>query len=319
MRGNSALAQNHFVGVNVVVNRVETFDGADTGALEQNFSHAFTVQPREMLTNFHVVQVLRQIFPVNKAQIVRRLRMLLPEIPVQFLNRFLNFTAPPSRLVLADNFFLRLEHFLLAYRQIYRHFLVNFRDLLAQIPAAAVNHQIKSPVARAVNLYEMVAAAQSANAPLNAPRILQAAIAKQILQLESFAATFPDIFAGRNFMRRLVELFKVNRIRVQLNREHSAANVNADDVGNRLIADSHRRANRTARARVHVRHNPNLTAARKFVVAHSPNLFARLVLHFLGERNRRVHFADNFFHKNPSKNFFAKIIPENVAIFRAFK
>ena len=61
--------------------------------------------------------------------------------------------------------------------------LVEFRDLLSQIPASAVNNQVPGAVLRFIDLNKMIAASQRAQAALQTPCVLQAAVASQLLQV----------------------------------------------------------------------------------------------------------------------------------------
>ena len=73
-------------------------------------------------------------------------------------------------------------------------------------------------------------------------------------------------------MRRLVQMFKVDRRLKQANRVHAAANVHAHNVGHSLVMNGHRRSDGTALTGMHVGHDPDLATLGEGIVAHSADL-----------------------------------------------
>ena len=76
----------------------------------------------------------------------------------------------------------------------------------------------------------------------------------------------------------------------------SAADIHADDVGNRLVLHGHGRSDRAALACVDVRHDADLAACRKLVITHPADLLDSLVLDDLGKADRGIHLSLNFHH-----------------------
>ena len=118
----------------------------------------------------------------------------------------------------------------------------------------------------------MVAAAKGAEAALQALGVLEFPVAAKGLQIEGLPATLPNVHTGRNIMRRLVQMFKVDRRLKQANRVHAAANVHAHNVGHSLVMNGHRRSDGTALTGMHVGHDPDLATLGEGIVAHSADL-----------------------------------------------
>ena len=92
-------------------------------------------------------------------------------------------------------------------------------------------------------------------------------------------------------MRRFVEFLKIDLAFLESDGVHSATDIDADDVRNGFVDNRHRRSDRATRARMHVRHDPNLRAARELVIAHSPDLLPSFDLDRLRKRDRRRELA----------------------------
>ena len=99
-------------------------------------------------------------------------------------------------------------------------------------------------------------------------------------------------------MRRLVDSLEVERVRLKLDGVHAATDIDADDIWHSFISNGHSGADCATFTGVHVGHNADFAVAREFVIAHAANLFARRILNDFRERNRRIVFASDLFHKN---------------------
>ena len=98
-------------------------------------------------------------------------------------------------------------------------------------------------------------------------------------------------------MRGFVDFFKVKRICFEFNGIHAATNIDADDIRDGFIGNSHSRADCATFTGVHVRHNADFAVFGEFVVTHAANLFASGVLNNFRERNCRIVLASDLFHK----------------------
>ena len=235
-------------------------------------------------------------FSVNVAEVFGHGSLLAAIFFLQFSELGFNFRLASERFVYGDNFVALREVFILALCQVDGEPLINFGDLLAEVAAARVNDKVERAVRGAVNFNEVIAAAECAQAPFDAPRIFQRTIAVEFLQVETFLPKVPSISARRNVMSGLVDFFKVERVCLQLDGVHAAADVNAHDVRDGLVGHGHCRADCATLARVNVRHDSDFAALREFVIAHAPNLFASRVFDCFGERYRRVKLALNLLH-----------------------
>ena len=140
---------------------------------KQNACDDLAVSPREVLADLDVVQIVFEVAAVEKGEVGGNLRLLCLKPTVQILECLLQFAAPPLRLVAADEFVTRTEQFVLAVREVNGDVLVVFGDLLAEIAAAGVDDEVVRAVRAAVNLDEVIAAAERAKAACDALRILE--------------------------------------------------------------------------------------------------------------------------------------------------
>ena len=65
-----ALAQDHFLCVNVIVDRVKSLSAGQTRALQQDFRHQFTAAAGKFLADPDVVHVIFKILTIEPAQIL---------------------------------------------------------------------------------------------------------------------------------------------------------------------------------------------------------------------------------------------------------
>ena len=159
-----------------------------------------------------------------------------------------------------------------------------------------MDDKILRPIRRLVDLDEMIAASQRPEAPLEALRVLKAPVAPKLFENEALLPSLPDVHPGRDKMRRLVELFEIDRRPAEIHGVHAAADVDAHDIRHRLVRDRHRRSDRTAFSGVDVRHDPDPASFREFVVAHAPDLRDRLFLDHGRIADRGIDFSFYFKH-----------------------
>ena len=109
-------------------------DRRQARTLHQNVRDHLSIAPRKPLTQRHIMEVLLEIFSVDKTQIGGHLAPLGFELPIQFFERRLNFVASTGSFICRDQILLKVEEFFLAVREIDRQPLIVLRDLLAEIP-----------------------------------------------------------------------------------------------------------------------------------------------------------------------------------------
>lgn len=106
----------------------------------------------------------------------------------------------------------------------------------------------------------------------------------------------PYVHTRGDEVRGSIHLLHVDLDLSKVYREHTAANVDADHIGDRLILDGHGRADSAALSRVDIGHNTDLTSFSKLVIAHSANLLDCLILDDLGKADRGIDFSFDFNH-----------------------
>ena len=148
-----------------------------------------------------------------------------------------------------------LKVFFLPDVQVYGHILIKFRDLCSQITAAGMNDKILISLRIRINLNKVIASAERADASFKPLCILQIAAASERRKVKMLLSAFPHPSAARNAVRRPIKRFKVDIRPAEINRIHSAANIHADHIGNDLINDRHRCADRTALSCMNIRHD----------------------------------------------------------------
>ena len=142
----------------------------------------------------------------------------------------------------------------------------------------------------------MIASAQCSQASLQPLRIFQLAIASKGFQIKSFRPSLPDIHAGRNKVRRLVHLFKIDGSLTKFHRIHATSDVDANHVGHGLSRNRHGRSDRAALSRVHVRHDADFGPLREGVITHPADLLYCFVLYYCRVADCRIYFSLNFKH-----------------------
>ena len=184
VRCDCSLTENALLGVNVVVYGVERLARHKPRALQENARDDLAVSPREVLTDLDVVQVVLKVAAEKEREVGGNFRRLCLKRAVQILERLLQLAAPSLRLIPADELVTRTEQFVLAVREIDGDILIVFSDLLAEVTAARVNDEIVRAVGATVDLDEVIAAAERAEAACDALCVLEGAIAAQTEEVE---------------------------------------------------------------------------------------------------------------------------------------
>ena len=121
-----------------------------------------------------------------------------------------------------------------------------------------MNYQIFIPIGGYINLDKVIAAAQCSQAPFQPLCLPQTPVAGQAGQVEALHTPLPYASSAGNLMNRRIHSLKINFYRTKRNRIHPAADIHSDNVGNHLIVDRHRGADRAAFPGMNIRHNTNL-------------------------------------------------------------
>ena len=162
--GDRALSKDHFFRVDVVVHRMERFARRDADVLKQFLGDLFAVQSCEALAELDVVQIVIEILTEEKCKVGRHGHLLRAEVSMQFLDGLLQLGATSFRLVAADHLVSCRKERRLAVREVDGERLIDFGDLRAETAAARVNDEVVRAVGTAVDLDEVIAAAERAKA-----------------------------------------------------------------------------------------------------------------------------------------------------------
>ena len=153
--------------------------------------------------------------------------------------------------------------------------LIVFRDLQAQIAAACVDDEIEVFLVDTVDLDEMVAAAQRAEALLR-PAGIDLFEAEELLYVDAPVApvgAFSDVAPVGDVLRyERIELGEVYALFLKPHHVHAAADIDADEVGYDEIAHGHGSSDGAALARVNVRHDADLRSRRERLIAKRADL-----------------------------------------------
>ena len=144
------------------------------------------------------------------------------------------------------------------------------RDLQTRIAAAGVDDEIEVLLVVAVDLDEMVAAAERAEALL-CPSGIDLFDADKLVNVDAPVAavgTLPDVApVGDVLPDERIELGEVYALLEKPDYVHAAADIDAHEIGHDEIADGHCRADGAALARVNIRHNPDFRSRGELLIA----------------------------------------------------
>lgn len=141
----------------------------------------------------------------------------------------------------------------------------------------------------------MISAAQSAHTTKNPVNIMQAIFTVKLVKKSSrHFLRFVNIHSSRNsFSDYFIQLFRVDMFNSEFSNKHSAANVNADNIGNDLLAQVCRESDDASRASMNIWHNANLASVNKTLIAKRQNLLRCLIFNIV-----RKHLCGRIFSFN---------------------
>ena len=180
--------------------------------------------------------------------------------------------------------------------QFYGHALVDFRHLLAQVPAARMNNQIMAAVPAFVNFNEMIAASQSAYAAFYSGKSPQLVTADKAGQVEIRLFPVPYIHAGWHNVGRFIQTFEIKGLPAQVYGIHAAANIYAHHIRHHFVPDGHGSSNGAALSGMHVGHNTHTASFRQLIAAHAKDLLPRKFVHDFGIGNGCSYDSFDMFH-----------------------
>lgn len=202
---NSALAEHHFIHIDVVVNGLESLQGGPAATVQNDLSHLRTISLCELPADIHIVEVVLHKGTVKKAKVTRERRCLSLKIPVQRLQRCLDLGASALLLVGADDLLSLAEIILLAYIQIHSQLLIKLGNLCTEITASGVDHQVLATIGILVDLDKVITAAERAQGSLKALGISERSVATQLCQVKPLLSALPNISAARNAMQDTID------------------------------------------------------------------------------------------------------------------
>ena len=160
MRRDRAFAQDHFLCIDVVVDRMKHLIRFQPCTVKDILCHPFPVPACKALTQLYVMQIILQRDSGQPAKVFRYRCFAGLIRGFQRLQRRLNFSA-------ASRFAIRLDQLLPPRRQIigafslpHRVLLVQLCRLLSKISASGMDHQIIASILSAIHFNKMVAPAQ---------------------------------------------------------------------------------------------------------------------------------------------------------------
>ena len=172
-------------------------------------------------------------------------------------NRFLNLCFTPLRLIVGNQFLLHSNEFVLTLHGFNGKILIVFGNLFSQIAATSMNHEVFYPFGISINLDEVVSTTERTDGANQSFRVFECLIAPNVFnylgRVDSRLVYFTT--AWDVLTDSLVEIIEVNVNLTQFHGQHTATNVNANDVRNDLIPQISRKANDTTSPGVNVRHD----------------------------------------------------------------
>lgn len=248
-RRDRALAQYHVVEVDVVVDGREELLLVELQRVQNALLDYLPVERGEALHQRHVLKVC---VAVGAGQ-VRELEGYLRLLP-----------AADVRIGLV---------------------LIVLRDLQAEVAAAGVDDEVEVLLVVAVDLDEVVAAAERAEALLRAARI-DLFDAVELVDIDAPVAAVRPLAhvapVGDVLADERIELRQVQALFAQAHDVHAAADIDADEVRDDVFANRHSRADGAALSRVHVGHYPDLRSRRERLIAERIYLTLRRGLEDVG-------------------------------------
>ena len=258
--------------INIVVDGGERFLGVPLHPLHQLPHHGLPVQLRELLHQLHVVEVVLQQVAGHVGQ---RLGDVGQDLLLGGLHLLGDLTLPSLGLQAFDE---RLDGLLVpAVQRLIPSLLVVVGHLQAQVTAAGVDDQVALTVLVHVQLDEVVAAAQGADALAGAIQVhgVGAAELGQVNLVVVGVISVPDGQAGRYLaVDELIQPLQLHPLAGHRHRLHAAADVHPHQVGHHLVPNGQGGADGAAHPGVDVGHDAYLAARCEGLVAEGLNLAA---------------------------------------------
>ena len=291
-----ALAEDHFVHVDVVVDGLEGLQSGPTAGVQDDLGHLLAVALGELLADIHVVEIILHEGAVEEAEVAGEGGVLGLELLLQSLQGGLDLTAAALGLIGGNDLLPLLEVFLLAHIQVHGDLLVVFCHLGAEIAAARVDDEVLPSRLVGVHLDEVVAAAQGAQGALQALGVLQLTVTAQAGEVKALLPTLPDVSPAGDGVGGRVQLFKVDLDLTEVDGVHPASDIHPHHGGDDLIGNGHGGADGTALARVDVGHDADLAIGKGLGVADLADLLYGSLVHGGGEALGGVVLSYDLYH-----------------------
>ena len=265
----------------------------DAHTVDDDIHHRLTVPPSELLSNLHIVQVVLQQFAFQVGKLVRnRTRCRLIR-----LQNILDFRLTALRLQLVNQLLCSLTIVLMVLN---RFLLVIVTHLDSQMTRTRVDNDVAVALIVNVNFNEMVATAQTSYGQHKLFGINRSYDFVQIHTLGKAVLLRTVVHPGRNFlMAHLIKLRQVeDAVLRDLHHEHTAPDVNADQVRNDTVDNLHRQPNNTTSTGVAVRHNGEMRTFGKLLVHQVQNLLVGGLFQGVRIHLRRVKLSYDFNHNS---------------------
>ena len=263
--GNRALAEDHLLRVDIVVDGSKLFDLSQPHTAQDHIGHGLAVEHGKALCDAHVVDVIFKQLSFYISEILGDSDGMLP---AQFIDGALDLLPAACGTVFGNQLIDLVTG--AAPHSKAALILVVLADLGAEMPTAGVDYEIQFTILAAVDFYKMVAAAQRTDAALRAlnGNIGRAAQPVKVdLTVERVLVLADILPAGDLFTDKRIESGKVDLLFGQPHSLHAAADVYANHAGNDFIPDRHGRADGAALSGVYVRHDTDLAAGKRLLVA----------------------------------------------------
>ena len=246
----------------------------------------------------HIVDVILKQLPFHIGEIFGD---AFHALAVQLFERRADLPLPSRGAVLGDQ---RVDPLLRAAAQGKLSLLLIVRaDLRAEIAAAGVDNKIQRAVLGAVDLDEVVAAAERADAaprPVERDAVRAAKLGKVDLRVERVLPAADVPAAGDLPADQRVERGKVDLPLGQAHSLHTAADVHADHARHDLVGDRHRRADSTALSGVDIRHNADPASGELLLIADRSDLLGGLLFQRRRVAQGRIVQPADLDHENLS-------------------
>ena len=278
---NSALAQDHRLGVDIVVHGGELFFGVPVHPLDDDIGHGLAVLPGKFLHDRHIMEVLLKELALAVGKMCRDVGLLGISAPADLL-----FDLPASALrahignELPDAFRIAVVEAAVGL------LLVIAGHLHPQMAGSGVDDQAEPAVRAAFHFDEVVAAAEGTDA-VQCPFGVDVCIAVQPGQIDLCGIAMGRIPHGKaggdGGADELVELLGLEMRLPQDGGLHAAADVHAHEIGDELVGDGHGGADGAALACMDIGHDADRSALCEGLAAQLKDLCGAGLVRFFGK------------------------------------